>query len=321
MVRTMVGAAVAALIAASAAAQSYPSKPVHLVVPYPPGGATDVLGRLVADKLSARLGRQIVMENKPGAGGNIAANLVAKASADGYTLLMANHPGLTTAPGLTKEPGFDPVKDFAPVAMLATQTMLLNLHPSLAPNDVRAFVAYAKAQPGKLSYASPGIGTPHHLAMEMFKQMAGIDIVHVPYKGGAPAMQDVVAGQVPVMFGSYVIAGPHLQSGKLKAIGASGKARTTQAPNILTIAEQGYPGFDVTSWFGVVAPTGTPAAVAAKLNQEMNAVVALPEVKEQLLRIGFDPAPALSVAQFGALLRNDTQQWTKLVRDAKITAE
>jgi len=155
----------------------------------------------------------------------------------------------------------------------------------------------------------------------MFKQMAGIDIVHVPYKGGAPAMQDVVAGQVPVMFGSYVIAGPHLQSGKLKAIGASGKARTTQAPNILTIAEQGYPGFDVTSWFGVVAPTGTPAAVAAKLNQEMNAVVALPQVKEQLLKIGFDPAPALSVAQFGVLLKNDTQQWTKLVRDAKITAE
>jgi len=321
MIFVIVAAALALLAAGPVSAQIYPIKPIHLVVPYPPGGATDVLGRIVADKLGARLGQQIVMENKPGAGGNIAANLVAKAQPDGYTLLMANHPGLTTAPELTKSPGFDPVKDFAPIGLLATQTMLLNLHPSLPPNDVRSFVAYVKERPGQLSYATPGIGTPHHLAMELFKQMAGIDIVHVPYKGGAPAMQDVVSGQVPVMFASWVIAGPHLETGKPKAIGASGAQRTTPAPNVPTIAEQGSPGFDVTSWFGVVGPANIPAAIAEKLNESMNAVLAMAEVKQQLVKIGFDSAPAMTPAEFGALLKNDTEKWSKVVQDAKITAE
>jgi tripartite-type tricarboxylate transporter receptor subunit TctC len=321
MLKTLVAVAMTTLIAAGAAAQNFPSKPVHLVVPYPPGGATDVLARLVGDKLATRIGQQVVLENKPGAGGNIAANLIAKAPADGYTLLMANHPGLTTAPGLTKDPGFDPVKDFAAVGLLATQTMLLNLHPSIPSNTVSEFVAYVKTQPGKLNYATPGLGTPHHLAMEMFKQMAGIDLVHVPYKGGAPAMQDVVAGQAQVMFASYVIAGTHLQAGKLKAIAGSGRERTTQMPSVPTIGEQGYPGFDVTSWFGVVAPAGTPPAAISRLNQEMNTVLALPEVKEQLLKIGFDPAPAMTAAQFGAMIKNDTETWGRVIREAKITAE
>ena len=313
--------AAASGVTGDAWAQAWPAKPVRIVVPFQPGGATDVLARLVASKLVARLGQQVIVDNRPGAGGNIAANLVAKAPADGYMLFIASDPGLTTAPSLTKDAGFDPARDFAAVTLLATQTMLLNLHPSMPPNSVREFVAYAKARPGQLTYATPGIGSPHHLAMEMFKHTAGIDLVHVPYRGGAPMTLDVVAGQVPVMFGSYVIAGPHLQTGKLKAIGGSGAARVTQAPEIPTIAEQGYPGFDVTPWFGLVAPTGTPAAVIARLTDETHAVLALAEVKERLFTIGFDPAPVTSSDAFGARIKADIAKWGKVIRDTNIKAD
>ena len=307
--------------AGGALAQSYPSKPVHLVVTNPPGGATDILGRLISERLTQRLGQQFVVDNKPGAGGNIAGNFAARAPADGYTLLLANHPGVTTAPALSKKPGFDPARDFAAVALLATQTMLLTLHPSMPPNTLAEFVAYAKARPGQLSYASTGIGSPHQLGMEMLKRVAGIDLVHVPYKGGAPAMQDVVAGRVPVMLASYVIAGPQLQAGKLKAIGASGAARNTQAPEFPTIAEQGYPGFDMAAWFGIVAPQGTPADVVARLNQETNAALAAADLKQQFLRIGFDPAAPMSVSQFGDFMRSDVLKWSALIRDANIAPE
>lgn len=321
MARTGLAIALFAATAGYATAQGYPARPVHLVVPQASGGATDILGRLVSERLVPRLGQQLVIDNKPGAGGNIAAAFVARAPADGYTLLLANHPGVTTAPTLSKNPGFDPVRDFAPVTLLAKQTMLLTLHPSLPPNTVAEFVAYARARPGALSYASPGIGSPHHLAMELFKQVAGIDLVHIPYKGGAPAMQDVVAGQVMVMFASFVIAGPQLKAGKLKAIGATGAARNTQAPEYPPIAEQGYPSFVQEAWFGVTAPAGTPPAVLARLNQEFNAVLAITELQQHLLRIGFDPVPATSPAEFGKLYADDVAKWGKVIRDAKILPE
>ncbi|OGA03222.1 MAG: hypothetical protein A3I00_08925 [Betaproteobacteria bacterium RIFCSPLOWO2_02_FULL_64_12] len=313
--------ALVAALTGPASAQTWPAKPVRVVVPNAPGGATDILGRLVSDRLAPRLGQQIIVDNRPGAGAKVAASYVARAPRDGYTLLLANHPGVTTAPALSKHPDFDAAKDFAPIALLATQTMLLTLHPSLAPNTVAEFIAHAKARPGQLAYATPGIGTPHHLGMEMFKQMVGIDLVHVPYKGGAPAMQDVVAGRVPVMFASYVIAGPQLQAGKLKAIGAASPARNTQAPDILTFAEQGYPGFNVEAWFGLVAPAGTPAAVLARLNQETNAVLAMPDLKQQFVRIGFDPAAPTSPAEFGKLWRSDIARWNQVIRSANIAPE
>lgn len=323
MTRTSMAMAVTifASLTGHALAQGYPTKPVRLVVPNAPGGATDILGRLVSDRLAPRLAQQIVVENRPGAGAKVAASYVARAPKDGYTLLLANHPGVTTAPALSKDPDFDAAKDFAPIALLATQTMLLTLHPSLPLATVAEFVAYAKARPGGLSYATPGIGTPHHLAMELLKQMAGINLVHIPYKGGAPAMQDVVAGQVPVMFASFVIAGQYLKSGRLKAIGASGGARNTQAPEFPTVAEQGYPGFDVDAWFGIVAPSGTPAEVIARLNQAVNAVLAMPDLQQHLLKIGFDTVPAMSPAEFGNLIRSEITKWGKVIRDAKITRD
>ena len=306
------------IAAGPASPQAYPAKPVRLVVTNAPGGATDILGRLFADRLGQRLGQQVIVDNKPGAGGNIAGAFLANATADGHVLLLANHPGVTTAPAISKNAGFEPVRDFAPIALLATQTMLLTLHPSQPPNNVAEFVAYAKSRPGKLSYATPGIGSPHHLGMEMLKQISGIDLQHVPYKGGAPAMQDVVAGLVPVMFASYVIAGPQLQARKLKAIGVAALARNVQAPEIPTFAEQGYPGFDVSSWFGIVAPAGTPASVLARLNQDANAATAATGFSQQLLKVGFEPAAPMTQAEFATLLRTSVAKWNKVIRDVNI---
>jgi tripartite-type tricarboxylate transporter receptor subunit TctC len=301
--------------------QSYPSKPVRLVVSNAPGGATDILGRLIADRLGQRLGQQVLVDNKPGAGGNIAGAFLAHAPADGHTLLLVNHPGVTTAPAISKDAGFEPVRDFAPAALIATQTMLLTQHPSQPPSTLAEFVAYAKARPGQLTYATPGIGSPHHLGMEMLKQQAGIDLAHVPYKGGAPAMQDVVAGRVPVMFASYVIAGPQFQAGKLKVIGVAALARNVQLPNILTFTEQGYAGFDVSSWFAIAATAGTPAAVIARLNGEINAAIAAPGFSQQLLKVGFEPTSPRSPAEVGELLKTSVAKWTKLIRDVNIQAQ
>jgi tripartite-type tricarboxylate transporter receptor subunit TctC len=302
-------------------AQQWPVKPVRLVVPFAPGGATDVLGRIASEKFSERIGQPVVIENKPGAGGSLAASMVARAAPDGHTLFIASSPSFVVAKALSDNPGFDPLKDFVAITLLATQGMLLNLHPSLKPNTVAEFVAYAKANPGKLSYATPGIGTPHHLAMELLKLSAGIDVVHVPYRGGGPMTKDVVAGAVPVMFGSYVIAGPYLKSGRLKAIGASTIARIPQAPEIKPIAEQGYPGFDVESWFGLVAPTGTPAPVVAKIAKEMQAALQIPEIMDRMSKIGLDPAPLLTVEQYSARLKGDVAKWSKVVMAAKIKAQ
>ena len=309
------------ILAGQAFSQSYPTKPVRLVVTNAPGGATDILGRLVADRLGQRLSQQVIVDNKGGAGGNIAGAFLANAAPDGHTLLLVNHPGVTTAPAISKNAGFEPIRDFAPVALLATQTMLLTLHPSQPPNNVAEFVAYAKARPGQLSYATPGIGSPHHLGMEMLKQIAGIDLQHVPYKGGAPAMQDVVAGLVPAMFASYVIAGPQFQAGKIKVIGVAALARNVQAPQIPTFTEQGYPGFDVSSWFGIVAPTGTPVAVIGRLNQEINAATAGSGFSQQLLKVGFEPSAAMTPAELGELLRNSVTRWNKVIRDVNIQPE
>jgi len=322
MTRTTAAIAIAiiAALAGYASAQNYPLRPVHLVVPNAPGGATDILSRLLADRLAPRLGQQVVIDNKPGAGGNVAARFVAKASGDGYTVLFTTR-GIATAPALSKDAGFDPIKEFLPVALLAVQGMLLVVHPSLPAANVADFVAYARAHPGQLTYATPGIGTPHHLAMEMFKQIARVNLTHVPYKGGAPAVQDVVAGRVPVMFASYVIAGPYMKAGKLRALGASGDARNSQAQDIPTISEQGYPGFDVEPWFGITAPLETPPAAIARLNQEINTVLANTELKQQLLKIGFDPVPAKTPAEFGDFMRTEAVKWSKVIREANITPE
>ncbi len=321
--RPIIAATLAAVLcgAGTALAQSWPSKTVHIVVPFAPGGATDVLGRLLADKLSARLGQQVVIDNKPGAGGIVGSAGVAKAAPDGHTLLMASHPGFTTAPSLFGNAGFDTLRDFAPITLLGSQSFLLNVHSSMPWKNVREFVAHAKQRPGQLHYATSGIGSPQHFAMELFKLSAGINLIPVHYKGGAPALQDVVAGQVPVMFASYVIAGPHLPSGRLRAIAGSGLTRVPQAPDIPTIDEQGYAGFDVISWFGFVAPAGTPEAVTSRMAGETHAVLGLAEVKERMTTIGFELPKLLSPAAFGDMVKAEVAKWQKVIREANIKTE
>ena len=321
VIAAIFGAWAIAAHSGDAAAQAWPSKPVRIIVPFAPGGGTDVLGRLIADRLSARLGQQVVIENRPGAGGIIGIVQVAKSPPDGHTLLMVSHPGFTTAPSLFSKAGFDTVRDFAPITMVGSQAFLLNVHSSLPVNTLREFVAYAKARPGQVNYATSGIGSPQHFAMELFKLTAGINLVPVHYKGGAPAMQDVVAGQVPVMFGSFVIAGPHLLTGRLRAMGSSGAKRVPQAPDIPTMEEQGYPGYDVISWFGFVAPAGTAAAITTRMAEETHAVLAPKEMQERMLAIGFDPPPAMTPAAFGDMVKAEVAKWTGVIRDANIRAE
>ncbi len=304
-----------------AMAEDWPTRPVHIVAPFAPGGATDILGRIFADKLAVRLDQPVIIDNKPGAGGNIGASFVAHAPADGYTLFLASSPGFTDALALSENAGFDPVRDFTPVALLATQSFILTIDPSLPPNDIAEFVAFAKARRGALSYATPGIGTPHHLAMELFKKIAGIEIAHVPFRGGAPMLQAVLGGQIPIMFASYVVAGPYLSTGKLKAIGSTGARRVPQAPSIVPIAEQGYPNFDVEAWFGLAAPTGAPGNVVSRVAREVKAVLAMPDVRERLLQIGFESPPDLSTEAFADLLKSDVVKWSKVVADAGIKPE
>jgi tripartite-type tricarboxylate transporter receptor subunit TctC len=308
-------------LAGTAAAQQWPTRPVSLVVPFVPGGATDIIARLYSDKLAARLGQPVVVDNRPGGGGNLGPAFVAKSAPDGHVLFVGSSPGFVNARALSKDAGYDPAKDFVAVTLLATQAMLLTLHPSLSPNTLQEFIAFAKSQPGKLSYATPGIGTPHHLAMELLKLTAGLDIVHVPYRGGAPMTQDVVAGQVGTMFASYVIVGPHLRAGKLKVVAASGLRRIPQAPEVRTVTEQGLQGFDVESWFGLVAPTGTPEAAIARMTEAVQAVAAMDEVQQKLMQIGFEVAPVMSTAKFGELLKRDIARWSDVVSKAGIKPE
>lgn len=310
-----------AYFTASAMAQQWPARAVTFVVPFVPGGATDVLGRLYSDRLGAVLGQPVIIDNKPGAGGNVGASFVAKSQPDGHTFFIASSPGFTNAAVLSKEAGFDPLKDFVAVAMLGTQGFLFALSATLPPNTVQEFVAYAKANAGKLNYGTPGIGTPHHLGMELFKSMAGIDVVHVPYRGGAPLMQDMLAGQVGMMLGSWVITGAHLKTGKFKAIARTSVRPVSQAPEIRSIAEQGYPDFDVETWFGLVAPVGTPASVLDRLSKEIHALQANEDMRRRMLTVGFDPPPADTVAQFSDRLKRDVSRWSKIVKDVGIKPE
>lgn len=306
---------------APAHAQQWPLRPVSIVVPFVPGGATDVLGRIYSERLGAALGQPVIIDNKPGAGGNVGASHVAKSAPDGHTLFIASSPGFTNAAVLSKNAGFDPLKDFVAVTLLGTQSFALALHPSVAPNSIAELVAHAKANPGKMNYATPGIGTPHHLGMELFKAMAGIDIVHVPYRGGAPMTQDVLAGQVQMMLGSWVIVGPNLKSGKLKVIAVSSKMPLTQLPEVKSIAAQGYPDFDVMTWFGLVAPAGTPQPVMARLANEIQKLQRNDELRQRLITIGFDPPPIDTLTEFSTRLRADVAKWSKVVQDIGIKPE
>ena len=302
----------AVLLAGAAHAQDYPSKPIRVIV----GPGPDVLARIVGQKLTDAWGQQVVVDQRPGAGGIIAAESVAKSAPDGYTLLLSTGT-YTTIPSLYAKVPYDFVKDLQPVTLLATLPFLLVAHPSLPAQNVQELVQLARARPGQLNYASSGNGTTAHLAGEMLKSMAKINIVHVPYKGTVPGVIDLVAGQVHVMFAIIQSSLPYVQAGRLRALGVSASKRSSSAPAVPTIAESGVPGYEFISWNGIHAPAATSKAVTAKLNAELLKVIAAPDVKERMSGLGMEVAGG-TPEEFGALVKSDIAKWAKVIRDAGI---
>lgn len=300
-------------VPAAEAARAYPAKPIRLVVTFPPGGGTDALARLLGQELGRRIGQGVIVENRPGASGNIAAEFVARSAADGYTLLIINSSFAMNA-GLYSKLPFDPVADFAPVVMLATVPSMIAVHPSVPAKNLRELVALAKSQPGKLSFSSCGNGTPQHLGGELLKRAAKIDVVHVPYKGCGPALADTLGGQVPIAINTVANVMPHVKTGKLRAIALVSPRRYELAPDVPSVAEFGYRGIDVDQWYAILAPAGTPADVVAFLNREFSAVVADPAVRERMLAASFEPRTS-TPERIARIIREDVARWTKLIHE------
>lgn len=295
------------------AQETWPAKPVRLVIPFPPGGATDILGRMVAQDLGKALGVSIVVENRPGAGGNIGAEIVAKSPPDGYTILMCTISTQAINPSLYPRLTFDPNKDLTPVTLFATVPNVLVVNPSVPANNVTELIALAKSRPGKLNYGSSGNGTSIHLSGELFKSMTGTFMTHIPYRGSAPAIADLMAGQLDLMFDNLPSAIAHIRSGKLRALGVTSPKRSPSMPELPTIAEAGVPGFDATSWFGVMAPTGTPAPIVNRMQQILARALGTPENRERLLGLGAEGVGNTPEA-FGQFIRTETVKWANLVR-------
>ena len=302
-----------------AAAQAYPTKPMRLVVPYPPGGPTDFVGRAISARLTELLGQQMVVDNRPGAGTIIGSELIARAAPDGYNLLFGTGGGTFLAPLILPKVPYDPQKDFAPVAMLVISPQVLVVHPGVGANSVKELIAVAKAKPGQLNFSSVGTGTSPHLGGELFKSLAGVDMVHVPYKGTAPAMTDLIAGRVQLAWSSIPTVLTHVQAGRLKMLGIGGTRRSPALPDIPTIADT-LPGFELVTWYAIFAPTGTPAAVIARMNQEINALLAMPEVRERMNQAGMDVRGG-SAEAFGAEMRDDHARYGRIVQEFGIKAD
>ena len=308
-----IAGAIALSLQGLAHAQSYPSKPIRMIVPYPPGGGTDIFARLLAAKLSPALGQQVVIEQRPGAGGVIGADVAAKAAPDGYTLLIGQASNLAINQHLISKLPYDPLKDFAPITLIATSPGLLVVHPSLPIRTVKDLVALARSKPGTINYASAGNGSPGHLAAAYFNKVAHIDLLHVPYKGATPAMTDVIAGHASLYFTSPVAAQPYVQSGRLRQIAVTSAQRFPPLPDVPSIAEAGYPDFDMTSWWGLLAPAGIPRDIVARLHTESVTALNAAEMKERLAAQG-----ALVVTnapdQFASYLKSEIANWGRIVK-------
>ncbi len=315
----MLIAATGALLAAplAGAAEGYPTKPVRFLVGFAPGGANDLVARVVAAKLGPRLGQQVVVDNRAGAGGNIAHDIVAKAAPDGYTMVLASAASLAMSPGLLGKMPFDPINDFSPVAQLVDVSCLLSAHPSSASKTLRDFVARAKREPGTINVGNPGRGSIAHLAFELFKMTAGISVVNVPYKGGAPAVIDALSGQIETLVGIVSTGAPHVKAGKLRGLGITSLKRSPILPDVPTLAEGGYPGFEASGWLGIAFPAKTPAAFVERMHKEAVAAMATPDVREQLQNAGLEPAVKDTVA-FRGYIKSELAKWTKLIKDAGI---
>ena len=307
-------------LAAAIAAQGYPNKPIRFVVPYAPGGNTDILSRLIGQKLNEAWGQQVIIDNRPGAAGTVGAELVARAPADGYTLIMGSFGNIIVANSLYRNLKYDPLKDFAPVALVSLPPGMLVEHPSVPAQNVRELIAYAKSNPGKLNYGSPGSGAWNHLFFELFNANAGVTITHVPYKGIAPAVVDLLGGHVQLAISAFPTAMPHFKAGKLRVLAVTSAKRSGLLPEVPTIAESGLPGYEAAGWFGVLAPAGTPSAVVVKLNAEINRMLELPEVKASLAADGAEPAGG-TPAHMAESARMASVKWAKIVRELKLSSE
>jgi tripartite-type tricarboxylate transporter receptor subunit TctC len=319
MIRATIVAGALALLAAGAHAQTYPAKPIRWIVPFPPGGSTDLLARVVGQKLTESWGQTVVVENRGGAGGTVGAAEAAKATPDGYTLFMgAIHHTIATS-AYPKLP-YDFQRDFAPITVVAIVPNVLVVNPSIPAKTVPELIAHAKANPGKLTYGSAGMGTAHHLIGEVFNSRAGVDILHVPYKGSAPAIADLIGGQVSIMYDTVASCLPHVKAGKIRALAVATAKRSSALPDVPTIAEAALPGFEVTTWFGALAPAKTPKELVAKLNAEIVRILALPDVRKRLLDAGAEPV-GNTPEQMAAQIKRETEEYAKVVKQAKIVAE
>ncbi len=309
-----------ALISFTAAGQDYPHRPIRLVVPFAPGGGTDTLARLVGQKLGEQVGQQVVVDNRAGANGNIGMEIVARAAANGYTLGMGYIANLAINPALYAKLPYDPVKDYAPITQLTSSPNIVVVNAAVPVRALNELVALAKAKPGQLNYAAGGVGTIGHLAAELLKSVAGINVMPVFYKGAGQAVIDVLGGQVPILVGSISSVVQHIKGGRLRAIAVTGLQRTPAVPEVPTIAESGYPGFEAIGWFGVLAPAGTPRQIVSRLNAELVKAVTAPEIKERLANVGFDIVTG-TPEQFAAYIKAERVKWDKLIKSAGIRAE
>lgn len=292
---------------------AYPTKPVRMIVPFPAGGATDIVGRLVAQKLAEAWGQQVIVDNRGGAGGTIGSEIAAKSPPDGYTILVGTSSTHAIAPSLYGKLGYDPARDFVPVTLIANATILLAVHPSVPARNVRELIALAKREPNALSFASSGNGGISHLVGEQFKSLAGIEMLHVPYKGDTPALVDLASGQVHLMFGTAVSFLPYVQSKRLNALAVTNPRRSPIVPTVPTVAESGLPGFEALQWFGIFAPSGTPKDIVAKLNSEIVRIVRVPDVRERMTTLGAEVVGSSS-EQFASFQKADTAKWAKIVK-------
>jgi tripartite-type tricarboxylate transporter receptor subunit TctC len=321
--RTLLGAAIGAMVllhASGAPAQGWPAKPIRLIVPFPPGGSTDIVARIVSQKLSERLGQPIIIENRGGAGGTLGSAVAAKAAPDGYTLTVASTSTHVVAPSVYAKLDYDPVKDFAPVSLMAVSPYLLVVNPAVQAKTLQELVALAKKQPGRLNYASAGVGSTTQLAMEMLKAASGTFMLHIPYNGNGPAGTAVIGGQVDVLFGSLPALLPHAKSWRVRALAVGTPKRSPSLPEIPTVAELGYPGFDASLWLAIMAPAGTPQAIIERLNKEIVAIVGAADTREALDKAGAEPL-AGTPAELAAMIRDGVSKYAQVIKAAGIKPE
>lgn len=305
---------------AQPAASNWPSKPVRLVVTFPPGGSSDAAARLVAPRLAERLGQPVVVENRPGAGGGIGLDHVAKSPADGYTIVLASAGGLTANPSLYKQLSYDPQKDLAPITLFGTSPFVLIAHPSLPANTVGEVLKIAKSQPGKLSYGSGGNGTAMHLSGELIKSMGQARIVHIPYRGSGPALNAVMAGDTQLAIADVTTVGGHLKSGRVKVLGVLSKDRSPLVPDLPTLDESGLKGFESNGWFAILAPAATPAPVLQRLNTEITGILRSQDIRERFAAAGLEPLPS-TADELAALIRSESQKWARVIRESGATVD